>query len=364
MKTNKEIVVNNTPNLSGFYNKKVIDIEISDSCDLSCLFCYTSRGSQSRKDMEKLGLNPEIMSISDIETVIAKAKELNFDTVISGGHGEPTIDKERFWRFIEIIKKYGMTPGVVTHGLWITKEDAQKLLENDVTVITKLWSLKENINRALLNDKSESHGYTTFHNAQIPVGLANLISAYLTDEVIEKKGHKIAINTVINRMNQGEVISILEWYRKLNILPYFEFLFTSGEASNTGSLWLDGQCGKTIWEAPFTEREMRRQIFTSIVSKDNKMGYNYPITNNPTGKVGQNVFDNSSTITINPYGYSVRCPAMAKIISNENGKPLHAINNLEEIVQSGFGKCADPCNIGEFSCLADKVNRQDRYMEI
>jgi hypothetical protein len=344
------------PPLEGITGRRTVDIELSDSCELDCVGCFTERGHQVKRDMERLGIPTNLLTLKDITTIAQHAKRLGYESVYTCGNGEPTIDRKRFWRFVDIVNNEGLTPGLVTHGLWATTQDAQRLLENNVTVLSKLWSLEESVSRALMRDHL-NRPYRTLHGAQLPEGIANIVETYTQKTVIEKYGHKLGLNTIIHAKTAPGVLDILAWDRKNKVIPYMEFIFASGSALSEPELWFDGKGGATLYEEPFTERNERARIFNEIIEKDRELGFTYPVPENPSGKVGQDCFDNSRSLIINAYGYVVSCPAMADVVRDEQGRALHATTDLERILKGDY-KCGETCSIGGYTCIADRYNRE------
>lgn len=346
------------PTLDGLFGKKVIEIELSDKCDLYCTGCFTDRGQQSKKDMLAAGLeDPQLLTMDEIEKILWEAKQAGFQSVLSSGHGEPSFDRSRFWDFIEIINRYEMTPVIASHCYWVTEEDAQRLYDLNVTMVSKMWSLTKNKTQHLIHDP-QNRPFTTHDGAEIPVGVKHLILIYTDPEGIAQNGYKFALNTVVHAETRDELLDILEWDRRNRIIPYFEFIFSSGQARQDPALWLDGQAGETLYHEPYTEIKERERIVEQVLTKDQELGFFYDQPAVPTGKVGQDTFINTDTMIINPYGYAVSCPAIANFMRGADGEMLDARYVLDKIVNL-YNKCGS-CTSGNYSCAADQFDREVR----
>ena len=349
---------NDLPLFDGLYGKKVIEIELTDKCDIHCVGCFTDRGTQSKRDMQAAGIpHPQLLTMDEIDSILAQAKQAGFHSVLSSGHGEPAFDRARFWDFIDIINMYEMTPVIASHCYWVTAEDASRLFESNVSMVSKVWSLTKEKTQELIYDP-QNRPFAAHDGAEIPVGLKNLVDIY-TDEInIASKGYKLALNTVVHAGTRDELISILEWERRNRIIPYFEFIFSSGLAREDPALWLDGQAGITLYQEPFTERNERAEIVEQVVSRDRELGFFYDQPAVPTGKVGQDTFVNTDTLIINPYGFAVSCPAIANFMCGEDGEMLDARYTFDKIVPL-YDKCG-ACTTGNYSCDADLFDRNVR----
>lgn len=346
------------PLFDGLYGKRVIEIELIDKCDIFCVGCFTDRGRQSKKDMQQAGLShPQLLTMDEIDKILGQAKQAGFQSVLSSGHGEPTFDRQRFWDFIDIILKYEMTPVIASHCYWVSEEDAAKLFEHNVSMVSKVWSLSKEKTQELIRDP-QARPFAEHDDAEISIGLKNLINVYTDKQNISRKGFKLALNTVVHAGTKDELLSILEWERRNRIIPYFEFIFSSGQARQDSSLWLDGQAGETLYHEPYTERKERARIVEQVVAKDRELGFFYDQPAVPTGKVGQDTFVNTDTLIINPYGYAVSCPAIANFMRDGDGQMLDARHSFDKIVPL-YNKCG-ACTTGNFSCDADLFDREVR----
>ena len=366
------------PILQGFFKKKVIGIELTDECDLNCICCFTDRGRKSKADMIDLGLEPVLLSIDELDKLIKDAKEAGYESVLCPGQGEPTINRKRFWKFIDIINKYNMTPIIITNGYWVTFDDAQRLFDSNVTILAKLWTLDQDKNQKMVRD-SLNRNYIEYSNIQIPEGLGNLLKIYTSDDAINKKGYKLALNCVINKLNKDEILDIIEWVRNQRAIPYFEFIFSSGNAERDPEFWLDGQGGSSMfdenWEVIPGNVEMteREKIWNAIIEKDKELGFTYKVYPKMRNKAGQHIFDSllekevkPRRILINPYGYCVGCVAFDHVLKDHKGKVLNVRTDFSEIVEIKNNVIPMPegvCTIGLYTCVADQQHRKKNFLK-
>lgn len=98
-------------------NEKVLILNITSRCNLSCLHCYISARS---------GKAPEL-SVDDVRRIAPELQEIGFGSVIISG-GEPLLHKDVF-KIAEIFKNAGIKTFLSTNGTLINKKNIGKIKE-------------------------------------------------------------------------------------------------------------------------------------------------------------------------------------------------------------------------------------------
>ncbi len=168
----------------------------SNICDLHCLYCQTAGGKPLEGEM----------TLEERKSVLDQAKELGCKLVHLAGAGEPTIDPF-FWNQIEHINSHNMMPTIFTHGTHITPEFAQRLQNNNCSVIIKVHSFDEQKQDYFAGVK----GYSKKRDA----ALKNLFEAGFA----ESRPTRIGVDVVISKKNIEEVPEIFRWARQHNVFP-------------------------------------------------------------------------------------------------------------------------------------------------
>jgi radical SAM protein with 4Fe4S-binding SPASM domain len=136
------------------------------------------------------------------------------------GGGEPTL-YSRFIDLITFIHSQNLIPVVFTNATLITESLADFLYNHNASVITKLDSLRPEIQDYLAG------GFGSFRLIQ--KGLHNLIGAGFTD-IGDSSKLRLGINFVCTKLNINETPDIWHFCRKHRIFPNIEALIPAGRA--------------------------------------------------------------------------------------------------------------------------------------
>ncbi|NLE02233.1 MAG: radical SAM protein [Fibrobacter sp.] len=190
-----------------------ITIETNSQCNLHCSYCEgTAKNAKSYE-----------ADLSDITKVISEARALGAEAVVVGGAGEPTLYKE-FIRLIEIICGYGLIPVVFTNAITLTPHMCSFLKEHNVSVMTKLDSLRP----ATQDHLSGVNGAYV----AIQAGLHNLFNAGYT-EPSDPLLLSLGISIVANLLNVEEIEELWHFCRRHNIFPNVKALKNFGSTFYT-----------------------------------------------------------------------------------------------------------------------------------
>ncbi len=121
----------------------------------------------------------------------------------------------------------GMIPALFTNALAMTKDLAKFLYEANASVITKLDSLKEDVQDRLV-------GRTGAYR-MMRTGLDNLLDAGFADIEDESK-LRLGASFVVCKANMDEVPDIWKFCRQNRLFPNLEMMVPNGKAKNLESL--------------------------------------------------------------------------------------------------------------------------------
>jgi len=216
-----------------------LDLQLSAKCSHnSCTYCDS-----------KVGLAmPGEIALHEIKRALDK-KDLGLQWVHICGRGEP-LDDPKFIPLVELLSEQSIEISMFTNGLGITKDIADFLLKNGVSIILKLDSFDEITFDKLLGKKGCSK--------KVYKALENLLS--IGYPMIDSLGHsRLAVSIVPTRLNLKGVLQIVEYCKGHGIFP------------SIGELEYAGKAKKKYNELSVTMQELR--VLKSEVDK--LFGYNY-----------------------------------------------------------------------------------------
>jgi radical SAM protein with 4Fe4S-binding SPASM domain len=201
-----------------------IELEFTRKCNLKCLYCYTEAGKAAKDEL----------SLDELKSVVAQAKDLGAKKIILLGGGEPLI-YDGLIDIVDYIDSLGLQQVIFTNGTLISDEIAHYLFERNVSVIIKQNSFDPGIQDELAGVEGTfwriKRGMEILREAGFPNGKASL-----------------GIQTVICRQNIDEVPRMWVWARERNIIPYVEILTFQGRARMNSSLLVSSERTKTLFE--------------------------------------------------------------------------------------------------------------------
>lgn len=184
-------------------------LETSRACNLRCRYCYAESG-------EAL---PEELPFETLADVISQAARLGARSVVIIGGGEPTI-YPRFRELVEHVAALGMTPVVFTNSLTMTRELAGFLFARGASVMTKLDSLRPELQDFLAGREGASR--------LIYRGLENLLAAF--GEPDHPRRLRLGASFVTNTDNLAETADIWRFGRLRGVFLNQEVLTPTGRA--------------------------------------------------------------------------------------------------------------------------------------
>lgn len=182
-----------------------LDIELTEQCNLRCLYCYAAGGKRRGKGL----LLPEIIGVID------EARTLGLRTLNLTG-GEPLLD-ERYFAIAEHARKHGISVLLFTNGTRITRAVANRLAELNISPCVKLDSLSPDVQDYLAGRRATLEA--------IEEGIGSLISAGYTTK------YPLSVNAVVCRQNYGGIPDMWNWARGHNVVPSITRLQPMGRAN-------------------------------------------------------------------------------------------------------------------------------------
>jgi len=239
-KTNFEKIFKKAPRLEGYSysiaealkarnNKNILSIRLETSlrCNARCIYCCNRSGKALTNEL----------SYDKLIELILEAKALKARSVVVIGGGEPTIYPQ-FRDLISFIFQNNLIPVIFTNTQTITKDLASFLFNNNVSVITKLDSLNEEIQDKMIGIKDGSK--------KIMEGLNYLIEAGYTKNLKNSSIYKLGASFVVNRINATTIPDVWRFCRDNNIFPNLEMMVPNEKGKEMNDYLLSREECKTL----------------------------------------------------------------------------------------------------------------------
>ena len=213
-----------------------ITIETSRRCNLACTYCYTE-ATPDRRD----GLTDD-----EVRHIIRQAYDCGARaiSIVSGGESlmrRTMLDPKE--SPIVFANQLGAYTYMYTNCTLMTAKAAKWLYEQDVTIVGKFNSMREDVQDDLVGVQGAAR--------RIRRGIDELLKAGFANETPTR----LALETVICRQNYDELPDMWRWMRDRNIDPEVEIPTEHGRASeNIESLYFEE------WEAPRKYKELFEEL--------------------------------------------------------------------------------------------------------
>lgn len=181
-----------------------LSILVDCECNFDCPYCFT-------RDIRKNGNAVESLTLSDYKSAFKEAKDLNARSVLWLGNGEPLL-YDAFWELIDASNDLGLSMIFFTNGSLITAEIAKRLVQKDVSIFIKLNSFDACVQDEMVGIPGA--------NSVMKEGLLNLMNAGFNSTSPSRLG----IQSVIDKQNYTEILSIYKWARLNNVVPFIEMI--------------------------------------------------------------------------------------------------------------------------------------------
>lgn len=184
----------------------MLTIFTGPTCNLQCPYCFAAGWHDFRPQMK----------LSDYVHLLSEAKDLGASSVWWVGQGEPFL--VWFWRdLILACQKNSLYIGIFTNGTKLDDESAQFLLDHSVALYMKLNSFNSEIQGNLIGGNGQ-----TFLNRVVP-----RIEWFVKTGMA--KSRRLAVESVVTRMNYDEIPGLFRWCRDREIIPFVEMLEHAGQ---------------------------------------------------------------------------------------------------------------------------------------
>jgi len=293
----------------------IVFLAYNESCNLACPFCFTEGGKRSSEELGEAGKSAKLLNLPELRDLIRQSAELGAKSICIYGEGEPLLDKELLFELLAEIRNRGMSPVVFTNGTLIGKETAQRLFSSGASVVGKLYSLGPGKNEDLTGNR-RIYDYAEISGETAPAYIQRLLDAGFGNS------GRLALQSVVNRLNLEELPRMWEWERKLGIMPYMDFLYAPHE--------LD------IEEAE--RAEIRRRIW----KLDRRLGFGYPLE--PSPKLGHRSCDTRPALFISANGFARLCAATYVFVGDARKEPLKRLMEKKLAKERELERC-EACSL-------------------
>ena len=186
-------------------NRKMLSssIDLSNSCNLNCAYCYV----EEKNSVRKLRKKNEI-TIEETKAIIEDVLRCGTKTINIVGAGEPTIDPF-LEEIVDYIDKKGAHVVLFTNGIRLAYdiELARFLYARNVSIVLKFDSLENNLQDLIAGRK----GYAAKRNRALEL----LIDCGFSSQLPTRLG----VDVVVFEGNLEEVPQIHEMCRRRNLFP-------------------------------------------------------------------------------------------------------------------------------------------------
>lgn len=201
-----------------------MELELSHSCDLRCIYCYAGSGSAL----------PGELGLDELCDAAGQARALGARKIIVLGGGEP-LNSPHLVPLLEHLHGLGVEIELFTNGVRLDRAMAERLARMGVSVVIKMNSRREEVQDVLA-------GRAGAYRA-IRAGLEHLRAAGYPGP-----GRKLGAQTVICRHNLEELPGMWRWLRSEGIIPYFESITLQGRARSHPELLVDADELQDLFE--------------------------------------------------------------------------------------------------------------------
>ena len=182
-----------------------IRIELNTTCNLQCRYCFSECSKRE----------PREVGFGNVRKVITEAADLNVESVIISGGGEPLLHS-RFTDIISLIFDSGLRPVVFSNAMLVTSELAAFLFDHEVSFMAKVDSLHPATQDSLAGVPGAYVG--------IQAGLHNLIQAGFSRPE-DPNLLRLGVCFVANSRNINEIEELWHFCRRNAIFPHIQLIY-------------------------------------------------------------------------------------------------------------------------------------------
>lgn len=196
----------------------VVQIEITNKCNLKCIHCYASSGNKKSYEL----------TTNEIKKLISELYDSGTTMVLLTG-GEPLLHPD-FLELCKTVRSYGLELGINSNGILLTNEMARELKCLDL----KLFSI------SLHGIKKDTHdaicGKDSYDNVIKSINIAM------------RQNLPLRFSSMISKINYKEIPQILEYALLLGIkgISVFRFLSVGRGINSKTRLHIDNNLHKIV----------------------------------------------------------------------------------------------------------------------
>lgn len=196
-----KIAIGTFTKAKAFTGPFLVQLDVSQSCNLRCLFCNTQNTISGRPAID---CNLQ-MDFKLFQKIISELKALDTRLICFTGAGEPTLHKN-FVDMVALITEMGMKTSLTTNGL-INEKKIEDLLD------ARLNKVNVSLNAAT----KETFAMLSGLNREVQFGkVKNCILSFTERKRAQNKSHpKVTLSFVLNTLNHHEIVKMLELAKDL-----------------------------------------------------------------------------------------------------------------------------------------------------
>ena len=188
-----------------FIGPAYFHLDISNSCNMNCSYCWFHSKTASDKDYSKEWKKQQI-KLNTFKKLVDDLHELKTKLILFSGAGEPLIH-QNIIEMVNYVKKKGMILQLFTNALLLDKDYAKKFVDSDLDEIYCSISAANGNTYRKLHPSSGKNEFETIEKNII------FLSKYKKKQ--NKTNSKIIIIEVINSLNYNEALEMLGWAKKV-----------------------------------------------------------------------------------------------------------------------------------------------------
>ncbi|MFA4820421.1 MAG: radical SAM protein [Candidatus Aenigmatarchaeota archaeon] len=173
-------------------------INLPFECNYRCSKCFNI-------EENKAVVSEDFISVEEMFGVIREAREMNGKVAVVAGEGEPSLNKI-IRRIVSQINSVGMIPIIYSNGFALTPDLIEFYRDNNASLVISFDSLNSEVYNKLTGTKRQL--------GKVVENIRRATDAYsrTIETVGDVKLVRIAINTTVTSLNEGEISAIRDFF--------------------------------------------------------------------------------------------------------------------------------------------------------